>query len=59
MKMQNIELIRVCIKNLTCYYLDDITKFEDFDFDNIILGEKSNESILIYDVLYKTFIHAK
>ena len=57
--MQNIELIRVCIKNLTYYYLDDITKFEDFDFDNIILDEKSNESILIYDVLYKTFIHAK
>ena len=29
-------------------------KIEDFDFDNILLDEKLNENILIYDVLYKT-----
>ena len=24
-----------------CYYFDDITKFEDFDIDNILIDEKS------------------
>ena len=31
----------VDIKNLTCYYFDDIIKIADFDFDNILLNEKS------------------
>ena len=26
-----------------CYYFDDIIKFEDFDFDHILIGEKSHE----------------
>ena len=39
-----------------CYYSDDIIKFEDFDFDNIIIDKKSLENILIYDVSYKTLI---
>ena len=34
-------------------------KIEDFDFDNILLNEKSYENILIYDVLYKTLIGVK
>ena len=34
-------------------------KIEDFDFDNILLNEKSYENILIYDVLYETFIGVK
>ena len=42
-----------------CYYLDDIIKFEDFNFDNILLDEKSYESILIYYFLYWTLIGAK
>ena len=29
------------IKNRTCYYLYDIIKIEDFDFDNILLDKKS------------------
>ena len=29
-------------------------KFEDFDFDNISIDEKSNENTLIYDISYKT-----
>ena len=41
------------------YYFDDIMKIEDFDFDNILLNEKSYENILIYDVLYETFIGVK
>ena len=39
-----------------CYYSDDIIKFEDFDFDNILIDKKSLENILIYDVSYKTLI---
>ena len=31
-------------------------KFEDFDFDNILIDEKSRENIFIYDILYKTLI---
>ena len=33
-----------------CYYFNDIIKFEDFDFDKILLDEKSYEHILIYDI---------
>ena len=41
------------------YYFNGIMKIEDFDFDNILLNEKSYENILIYDVLYKTLIGVK
>ena len=34
-------------------------EIEDFDFDNILLDEKSNESILVYDFSYKNLIGAK
>ena len=27
--------------NRTCYYFNDISKIEDFEFDNILLDEKS------------------
>ena len=33
--MENNEFKKVCIKNCTCYYFDDISKLEDFDFDNL------------------------
>ena len=39
--MENNELKKVCIKNRTCCYFDDIIKIADFDFDNILLDEKS------------------
>ena len=37
------------ITNNTCYYFDDIIKFEDFDLDNILVDEKSYdyENILV------------
>ena len=57
--MENIKLKKDSIKNRTCYYFDDIIKFVDFDFDNILLDEKSYENVLIYDILYKTLIGAK
>ena len=56
--MKNNEFKKISIKNRLCYYFDDIIKFGDFDFD-IFLDEKSCESILIYDVSYKTLIGAK
>ena len=42
-----------------CYYFDDIIKFEDFDFGNILLDEKSYENISIFVISYKTSIGAK
>ena len=42
-----------------CYYFDDIIKTEDFDLHNILIDEKSHESILVYNVSYKSFIDSK
>ena len=53
------ELKEIDIKNCTYYYFDDIIKIEDFDFDNILLDEKSYKNILIYDISYKVLIGAK
>ena len=39
-----------------CYYFDDIIKLENFDLDNVLIDEKSDENILIYDISYKTLI---
>ena len=56
MKMENNKLKKICIKNFTCNYFNDITKFENFDLDNILIDEKSHRNILIYDISYKTLI---
>ena len=37
----------IYIENHTCYYFGDIIKIEDFDFDNILLDEKSYGNILL------------
>ena len=58
-RIENNEFKRVFIKNRTCYYFNDIIKFEDFGFDNILLAENSCKSILINNVSYKTLIGAK
>ena len=55
--MYNLKEIN--IKNLTCYYFDDMIKIEDFDFDYISLDEKSYENILVYSISYKTLIGEK
>ena len=55
----NDELKETNIKNRTCYYLDDIIRFEDFDLDNIFIDEKSYENILVYNISYKTLIGVK
>ena len=33
--------ITITIKNRICHYSDDIIKIENFDFDKILLDEKS------------------
>ena len=32
------------IKNCPCYYFDVITKFEDFDLDNILIVEHNTKT---------------
>ena len=58
-KWKNYEFKKVCIKNRTCYYFDDVIKLEDFDLDNALIDEKSHENIFVYDVSYKTLIDPK
>ena len=54
--MENDEFEKFCIKNYTCYYFHDKTKFEDSDIDNISTVKKSYENILIYKISYNTLI---
>ena len=42
-----------------CCCFDDIIKFEYFDFENILIDEKSYKNTLINDILYRTLIGAK
>ena len=42
------------IKDRACYSFDDMIKFEDFDFGNILIDEKSYENILTYVISCKT-----
>ena len=44
---------------LLLFRFDGLIKFEYFDFDNILIDQKSNENILICDIPYKTLIGAK
>ena len=41
------------------YYFDNIIEVESFDFDKILLDEKSYKNNLAYDILYKTLIGVK
>ena len=55
----NFESKEINIKWLIWYYFDDIIKFEDFNLDDILIDEKSYQSILDYNILYKNLIGAK
>ena len=46
--MENNEFYKVRIKNRTGYYFNDVIKLEDFDFDNVLIDNKSYENVLIY-----------
>ena len=54
-----VEFKKMNIKSGTCYYFDEIIKIEDFNFDNILINQKSCEKILFDDVSYKTLIGTK
>ena len=54
----NDELKNTDIKNLTCYYFDDIIKIVDFNLDNSLKEEKSYNNIFVYNIAYKTLINA-
>ena len=58
-KMEKIEFKKVWIKNRTCYYFSEIIKLEDFVINNILIEEKSDENIFIYNISYKTLINQK
>ena len=55
----NNELKEIDIKKCTCYYFDDIIKIQHFHFDDILIDEKLNKNILVYNISYKTLIAAK
>ena len=52
-------LKEVDIKNSICYYFDHIINSNDFDRDNILLVEKSHETLSNYDVACKTLYGAR
>ena len=55
----NDELKEINIKNTTCYYIHGVIEIEYFDFDNILLYEKTYENISFYEISYKTLTGAK
>ena len=57
--MKNSGLKKVCIKNCTCYHINDLIKIENFDLGNILLDEKLRGNIVIYDISYKNLIGLK
>ena len=53
-KIKNNDKIKeISNKNRTCYYFDDLIKFEDFDIDITLIDEKSYENLLVYNISYK------
>ena len=55
----NDELKEIDIKNINCYYFDDLVIVGDFDFENVLLDGKSFDDFLIYGISYKAFACAK
>ena len=50
---------RIDTKNSTCFYFDHIINIEGFDFDNILIDEKSYENGLVYKISFKTLNERK
>ena len=44
------ELKEIDTKNRACYYIDDIMRVIDIDFNNILLDEKSYKHFSIYNI---------
>ena len=54
-----VKLKVIDITSRTCCYFENIKKFEDIDFHNILLDKKSYENILIYGISCKMFMGVK
>ena len=50
------EFKKINMKNRTCYYFNDIMRVIGIDFNNILFNKKLYKNLLIYNILYKTFI---
>ena len=57
--MENNEFKKVRIKIRTCYCFDEVINLEDFDFNKILIDEKSHENMLIDHIQYKILIDSK
>ena len=55
----NDELKEINIKNVTCYYFDDINKIIVFNLDHNLIDKKSCKIILVYNISNITLIHDK
>ena len=56
---RKVELKEINTKNHTCYYFDDIITNRDIHSVGILLDEKIDENISVYDISYKTFDWSK
>ena len=57
--MENNEIRTKFVLKVVRVIISITINLEDFDLDNISIDQKSNDSILIYDILYKTLIGSK
>ena len=57
--MESNDKTKLIIKNRSFSYFDDIIKFEGFDLNNVLIGEKSYRNILVYKNSYKTLMGAR
>ena len=55
----NDELKEINVKNITCYYFDDINKISVFNLDHNLIDKKSCKNILVYNISNKTLIDDK
>ena len=53
-KIESNKLKEVDIKNHTYYYFDDAIRIEDFDFDKVLMDEKSYKNILVHYISHTT-----
>ena len=58
-KLENNVLEKVCIKNRTCYYFDDIINLKVFDLDDILIDEKTHKNIFMYGISNEILIGSK
>ena len=53
------EVKEIDINNHTCYNFNDMIEIKEFDINNILIDEKPCQSILVYNISYKSLIDSK